>query len=248
MKHSSILLILPFFFLPLFSWANNPLEEKAIIETDSVDHADTNKIIEQFSEENTIKFYQDILEKTNSQLSLWWNPYGLIIGLLGVLFTVLTIIAAFLIYRQSKEHKELIQESILKYKTVIDTMIEERSRQLKNLEKNLEISITEYKTKLATENNKQEIQKFIQILEKHKESIDSQINQNIVVPEYVESYSDGNTESLSNRKLHKCSFCGFGYYILNDQFGLDIARVSFGSGYKTIKCPKCGNIETYQQW
>ena len=51
------------------------------------------------------------LEKTNQQLGLWTNPYGIMIGVLAVLFTILTIIAAVIIYRQSKDYKERIQKA-----------------------------------------------------------------------------------------------------------------------------------------
>lgn len=41
--------------------------------------------------------YIDILEKTNSQLSLWWNPYGVFIGALGVLFAIAAIIGSLIV-------------------------------------------------------------------------------------------------------------------------------------------------------
>mgnify|MGYP003554330360 FL=1 len=56
--------------------------------------------------------YQQILEKTNSQLGLWSNPYSTSVAILGVLFTVLTIVAATIIWWQSREHKKMLREEL----------------------------------------------------------------------------------------------------------------------------------------
>jgi DNA-directed RNA polymerase subunit M/transcription elongation factor TFIIS len=56
--------------------------------------------------------YQQILEKTNSQLGLWGNPYSTSVAVLGVLFTVLTIVAATIIWWQSGEHKKMLREEL----------------------------------------------------------------------------------------------------------------------------------------
>src|SRR5437879_3003819 len=52
--------------------------------------------------------YMRLLERTNAQLSLWWSPYGLMVGALGALFAVLAIVAAIVIFRQSSEYRALI--------------------------------------------------------------------------------------------------------------------------------------------
>lgn len=58
--------------------------------------------------ERAAKHYEEILEKTNQQLSLWFNPYGLLVSALGALFTVFAIVAAVLTWRMSKEQKDRI--------------------------------------------------------------------------------------------------------------------------------------------
>jgi predicted HAD superfamily phosphohydrolase len=50
--------------------------------------------------------YIKLLERSNEQLSLVGNPLAWMIGALGVLFTVGAIVAAFLLWRQSREFKE----------------------------------------------------------------------------------------------------------------------------------------------
>jgi len=248
MKYKLTQLILLFLFIPFVVWTKNSPVNKPVIEAKVTVQKDTIYVIKQIPDEKTVKSYQDILEKTNSQLSLWWNPYGVLIGLLGVLFTVLTIIAAVIIYRQSREHKELIKESITKHETVLGQMITERNQQLKNIETNLNNTINEYKEKLktATEENKKEINELIQTLETQKESIDTQIHASYVIPEQHDQFLTATSIYGIKRTPHKCSKCNYGYFVQSDPLGLATARVTMGyDGSKTITCPKCGNVELY---
>lgn len=53
--------------------------------------------------------YIDILEKTNQQLSLWFNPYGLMVGALSILVALGAIVAGAFIFRLGKDYKDLIE-------------------------------------------------------------------------------------------------------------------------------------------
>ena len=70
--------------------------------------------------------YVAILEKTNQQLSLWWNPYGIFVGALGALFTAGAVVAAYLIFRQSREYRATIDAAIADYRVVLDALLAER--------------------------------------------------------------------------------------------------------------------------
>jgi len=128
--------------------------------------------------EDISKNYAEILEKTNSQLSLWSNPYGILIATLGVLFAIFAIIGVFIIYRQSKEYKDLIKKSLDDHKVALDKLISEKNSQLRNYEISLDKSITDYKQKLETvgEEQKQQIKSFISNLEEQKIFVDTQIH------------------------------------------------------------------------
>jgi len=143
---------------------------------EKISKRDTIVIVRQIPDENVLKHYHEILEKTNSQLSLWWNPFGVFVAMLGVLFTILTIVAAFVIYRQSKEHKELIQKSLEEHQVALDKLIIEKNNQLKIYDANLDKSINEYREKLNNESNenKEKIEEFIKKLEEQKEFVDIQ--------------------------------------------------------------------------
>lgn len=70
-----------------------------------------------------VKQYLEILEKTNSQLGLLSNPYGVMVAVLATLFTLLTLAAAFIIFKQSSDYQKKIEEEIKGYRQAIDTEI-----------------------------------------------------------------------------------------------------------------------------
>ena len=72
----------------------------------------------------TSQIYISLLEKTNQQLSLWTNPYGILVGALAILFTVLTIVAVFIILRQGKEYKDYYQKTVSEYRNVLKAEIQ----------------------------------------------------------------------------------------------------------------------------
>lgn len=74
--------------------------------------------------------YRQLLERTNQQLSLSWTPMGTFIAALGVLFTVAAIAAAFLLYYQSRDYSQRIEDSIRKHGATIDRLVSERAAEM----------------------------------------------------------------------------------------------------------------------
>lgn len=175
MKNSILLLLL---CISLFAWTQGTKANTIISNLKMPEKCDTVFVFQQSSNDDIVKDYQQILEKTNNQLSLWMNPYGILVTILGVLFAILTIVATFVIFRQSKEYKGLIQKSLTEHKVALDKLIIEKSEQLKNLEETLDKLILEYKTKLDNTDEKQKnlIELFINKLEEQKILIDGKYN------------------------------------------------------------------------
>ncbi len=240
-------LLLFLIMVPFFAQTQGTFKDSATIHSNPMVHKDTVVIVQKIIDDNVVKNYQQILEKTNSQLSLWWNPYGLLISVLGILFTILTIISAVIIYRQSKDHKEMLKESITKYESILNQLIEEKNKQLKTVEIDLTNLISEYKKKLETagEESKKEINEVISKLEKQKDNLETKINPSYVTPEHHEEYLTN--YSLWQNKPHFCSKCGYGYFVRETPFTatMRITTTPIGGGSKTITCPKCGNVEIY---
>lgn len=189
--------------------------------------------------------YIQILEKTNQQLSLWTNPYGLMIGALAVLFTVLAIVAAFIIYRQSKDYKDKIQADRKQYADSINdfllsqkAIIDEREKQAKQVEGKINKLLDGYEKQLkkSTASQKAEIEKAIKNLKEEKLSLGNTIGPLTVSPN---SISLGGASILGLKNYHSCKSCGFGFFIRSDWSTLGTLSVN-----QTVTCPKCGSVES----
>jgi len=157
----------------VFSQPTKPQTQK-----DTIIIRDTVVVIQQIPDSETVKTYQQILEKTNEQLSLWWNPYMLIIGILAIFFTLMTIIATIIIFTQSRGSKQLIKDSMISHKTALDNLISEKQKQLKLYETNIDNLIFEYNERLKSAGSEQVqvLTEIISKLENQKQTIDTQIN------------------------------------------------------------------------
>ncbi|MCX6791140.1 MAG: hypothetical protein NTV62_03040 [Candidatus Gribaldobacteria bacterium] len=195
-----------------------------------------------------IQNYIGILEKTNQQLNLWYNPYGVMIGVLAILFTVLTIVAAVIIYRQSRDYKTKLRADRDFYKNkmgeFLDSqkkIIEQRNKTAEELSQKIDASLREYKKKLkeSSKKQKEEIQGAIDKLEMEKLTLRKDIGLT-VAPNF--DYSSISTMGLS--RVHKCSSCGFGFYIDTGVFSVaPLYTYGLGVGGRTVVCPKCKNVE-----
>lgn len=111
----------------------------------------------------TTQNYIEILEKTNAQLSLWYNPYGLMIGILTLLVAVLAIYFAYILYRQGRDYQDFLekQKNILGEETrghakkVLDEYIQSRNKELEG----------------STGEVKEKIEKELENLKKARESL-----------------------------------------------------------------------------
>lgn len=235
MKHLFFTITFCFWIFSLCIFSHNQLENNHIVDNELIVVQDTVNINTQLTDEEITKVYQEILEKTNAQLNLWWNPYGVMIGSLGVLFAILTIISAVIIYRQGKDYKEIIHDSVKRHQSVLDDMIREREKQFKILEANYAKSILELEEKSKVLNDNNDIKPIIELLQKQKESLDTQLKSTIVTPK-IDTLTMAPGGGFL--KHHTCSNCGYGYYV-NDSPAVGSLR-AFGS---TIECPKCKNVE-----
>mgnify|MGYP003521423004 FL=1 len=72
----------------------------------------------------TTQLYISLLENTNQQLSLWSNPYGVLVAILSFLVAFLAIAAAFILFRQTREYRELFQNALKDYQNALQKNIE----------------------------------------------------------------------------------------------------------------------------
>ncbi len=114
--------------------------------------------------------YVSILEKTNQQLGLWTNPYGLIVATLGVLFAIAAIIVALLLFRQTHEYRTALTDSIAKYESILNTLVQDRLQQIQGQVDELLVGARK-ELETATALQRPTIEKRIQVLEEKRDEI-----------------------------------------------------------------------------
>lgn len=190
--------------------------------------------------------YIQILEKTNQQLSLWTNPYGIMIGVLAILFTILTIVAAVIIYRQSKDYKERVQADREQYaKSINDflssqkSIIEQREKQANKVEEKIDKLLKQYENQLkeSSKSQKVEIEKAIENLKEEKLLLSSTIGPLTVSPNNFNLATSVSVLGSSNH--HTCKSCGFGFFVKKDWLILGSLAMNL-----TVTCPKCGSVDS----
>jgi len=197
--------------------------------------------------EIVMKNYAEIVERTNQQLSLWTNPYGLMVGLLTLLITFLAIAVSFLLWKHSHDQKVRVEEffnrqekNIKEKAEIFDNMLKERDERAQKYEESFNNLIQEYQSKLknANKENKKEIErleKTIDELNKNKASLGS-----YQIPEVIEDmssicdvYGFGNSIRTIN-----CYGCGKKFQY-RDKTDMSTASVIFNKN-KKVFCPHCG--------
>ena len=118
--------------------------------------------------------YITLLEKTNQQLSLWSNPYGVLITILSTLFTVLTVVAAVIIWRQSREQKEAFREALTNYENGLQENLKKIGSEAESkIQSFIDIKTTEINN--LSGDTKKQAKKILDDLKKEKDSISSRV-------------------------------------------------------------------------
>ncbi len=204
------------------------------VDTVKIFHYDT--IVKYDVPTELINNYMSILEKTNQQLGMWTNPYTISIMIIGILFTILTIIAAVLIWTQSSEFKKIISNTVNKYENDLSTLIQDKKQQLEEIEMQINEMIKDYEDRLenATLKQKDEIKIKLDELKERQQSIKKEIETPF---KKTKGYDTIFNESNNFRLKVQCPIC-------QKEF-IDYDRVSFlkregGSGFLTT-CPYCNS-------
>ncbi len=122
----------------------------------------------------TTQIYISLLEKTNQQLSLWSNPYGVMVAVLSFLVAFLAVAAAVILYRQSREYRDLYQEALKNYEVALQNNLKTIGLNYQNrVDELIESKTKEIDTFSGDAKNKAKT--IIQDLKKEKESIGSKI-------------------------------------------------------------------------
>lgn len=199
--------------------------------------------------------YASIVEKTNQQLSLWSNPYGIMIGILTLLVAVGAIVVSIILVTNSQDQKKRQQEFFNEQERIINERNNREDTQRKEhyekAEKKFEDLINEQQKKLASTNKegKQKIEQEIEELKKQKASIGLYKDPVKIFYDSNFSFSDIATSLRNRPEIHKmfCLECGksFEYYEENkNPWSVDYIPLSYTStvSNKKVHCPHCNTI------
>lgn len=217
--------------------------------------------------ETLLANYANILEKTNNQLSLWWNPYAVMIGILTILIAFITI--GFSVYfwlnsrEQKKDMKEFYEKREEENKTVMNAikersdreskMMEERGRRAKEYEESLDELISSYKeykeklSKLDKDNKKdmERIEKVVDELNKAKASLGKyELLPEVIYDPKIHLSSYPNSSVFFNKKPSIkhiiCENCGLDFKYKDSKVDVQFADSVFVYNRKKVYCPHCG--------
>jgi len=168
------------------------------------------------------------------------NALSIFITALGVLFTIMAIVIAIVIFMQSRDFKIKLTEATDKYQQIIKQFIDSKRGDLETQEEIITRLISDYTKQLETprtepkqepdqveeskpskefqqvQESESSIKKIIDGLEHKKNIIEKQLNNSIVEVNYVarNSFLSGKPSSLPNIH-HQCSSCKFGFLVPN---------------------------------
>lgn len=187
--------------------------------------------------------YIQILEKTNQQLSMAHNPYGIMVGILTILIAFLSIAAIIIIYRQGRDYQSKLEKDRTELRKKFDdfldsqmAIIKEKNETADKLNKKVDLIINEYKKQLeeSSASQKNEIQQIIDKLELEKISLSKNTGPMTVTP----NSNYGSSIGSPFLKLCKCPHCGYGFNV--DVLSPAASFSMFGN--KTVTCPQCGSL------
>ncbi len=187
--------------------------------------------------------YFSILEKTNQQLSLWSNPYGVMVGVLTFLVAAGAIIFAFILWKLSNDQRDFLveqkkkmkeaNEGIKKCKLKYDKQIKEHK-----LEYDKQIKESEEKMKVAKEEQKKDLQDKIDELKRERVSIGLDH-----ISDSMEISRLGSYVSPVEKSLY-CSKCSK-FFSYTDS-SMDLITSGVISGNEKKHCIFCGEEITSQ--
>lgn len=130
---------------------------------DSLKNVSTDTVVvERVIQDPATRHYMEILEKTNEQLSISLNPYGIFIAALGLLFTALALMAIYINWKQSRDFKDTLDASITKYEKMIQDFLTHRKVDMETILENFKKSLFEHveASMNATGSSEDEVQKL----------------------------------------------------------------------------------------
>lgn len=185
--------------------------------------------------------YASILEKTNQQLGVWSNPYGVAIGVLALLVAFAVATITVMLWRSSTEYKKLVRETLEEQKELMKQQTEQAKKQFEDL-------ISEYQNRLksATDQGKEKIQNTIDDLKKQRAMVGSYMGPQLVAGGVLNSIYSGVGSLVTRQKQSMiCAKCGKSFEYYDDSWdptSIYSAATSLRIGDRSVHCSHCGAL------
>jgi len=150
--------------------------------------------------------YVEILEKTNQQLSLWYNPYGLMVGILTALVALLAILFAFILWRQGKDYKDAFQAFLDEQKKIADGEISKAISKAQEVLEDASKKLEEIKDLKGQA--REDLKKEIAEIKKTKKSLETTSNRVISRGLQRPTLSWSQPKNIRPLGYSLCGFCG----------------------------------------
>jgi hypothetical protein len=207
---------------------------------------------------NLLNKTNEILDRTNQNLSLASNPYGILVSVLSFLLTFLAIGTTIAIWRQSREQRDLFEKALKNYEIALSGKLEQLDTYTKQQTDEVQKLIDEFKKEKEglsddTEAAREKIKKLdthISDLEKKKKEITAQsttIVTGVTGPAFPGG-TGGSGASWQGTQRTRWSTAGGGggsanWDLSNGTIELYYPKNCSKCGHlsATAFCPKCGN-------
>lgn len=214
-----------------------------------IDSTSFQAVIDRAAHATADSLYIDFLQRVNQQLGPLSNPYGIMVAAFGVLFAAGAIIAAFIIWRQGREYRRLLDGEIEKYRGVLDALVGEKVQEMK---RQVEAAIASAEEQLtdATGEQKERLEGELRRLEAARKKLSIPPSE-VGTPrgtihisgDLSSGFGLGSTGSLARglggvvvsapKKKMKCAHCGH-------EWELDVSDGTFRFPEWSEECPECG--------
>jgi DNA-directed RNA polymerase subunit RPC12/RpoP len=198
-----------------------------------------NEIISQYNQyQDMLDNYASIVEKTNQHLSIWVNPYGIMVGVLTLIVAIMAVVVAWYIWKNSKEQKDLFKKSLRSHQEILNAQAVIFKEQI---QKQIEKSIQDLKNikdiqDSANEKN-MKIQEQIDELTKKKEELVSGLRYGVKDESYsvlTRPFFITDVSLLSDNGSIYCVRCGRQFYFSGNK-----KRLGYTITKEIIHCPYC---------
>ena len=175
--------------------------------------------------------YLEILQNTNSQLSLSHNPLALAIGLLGVLFAAGAIVAGYLVFKQGRDFRKAQSEIFEEVKKETSLMTNAYKERTDSLLERIKLDADKLSQRIKSLDGNDENHEEIETLNSEINDIKNDLGK-IIKPNF-RSLGTALQNAMKFGAVFECENCKWGFF--ERQVKIDAGK---------WHCPRCNHLNS----